>query len=128
MTMTTFLLVAAALVLVTVMVALARLLLSAAAVDWVMAAQVLGTAGIASLLLFGVATASPGVIDLALLLALLAAFATVAFALRLARPGAQPRQVWASAADIGPTEDEDEPGRLAVTRPGEQGRQAGVQS
>ena len=80
---TTFLLVAAVLLLVIVTVALGRLLLSAQAVDWVMAGQVLGTGGIAVLLLFGVASASPGVIDMALLLALLAAFATVAFAARL---------------------------------------------
>lgn len=81
--MTVFMLASAVLVLGTVTVALGRLLLSAQSVDWVMAAQVLGTAGIASLLLFGIGTGRPGVIDMALLLALLAAFATVAFAARL---------------------------------------------
>jgi len=94
--MTLFLLMAAALVLGTVTIALGRLLLSAQAVDWVMAAQVLGTAGIASLLLFGIATGSPGVIDTALLLALLAAFATVAFAARLGIDRHRSGQDWAA--------------------------------
>jgi multicomponent Na+:H+ antiporter subunit F len=44
-----------------------------------MAAQLLGTGGIAVLLLLGVATGLSGVIDVGLTLALLAAFAGVAF-------------------------------------------------
>jgi multicomponent Na+:H+ antiporter subunit F len=47
--------------------------------DRMMAAQLLGTGGVAILLLFSVATAAPSIVDVALLLALLAAFATVAF-------------------------------------------------
>jgi multicomponent Na+:H+ antiporter subunit F len=78
--MTTFLLIAALLVLVMVAVALARLLRSPRPVDWIMAAQLLGTAGIGALLLVGTATGASGALDLALLLALLAAFATLAFA------------------------------------------------
>ena len=45
-----------------------------------MAVLLLGTGGIAALLLQGVATGMPGVIDVALSLALLAAFASIAFA------------------------------------------------
>jgi len=44
-----------------------------------MAIQLLGTGGIAALLLIAYATSVPGVEDVALGLALLAAFATIAF-------------------------------------------------
>ncbi len=44
-----------------------------------MAAQLLGTGGIASLLLLGAATGEAAAIDVALTLALLAAFASIAF-------------------------------------------------
>lgn len=89
MSMTGFLLGAAVLALATVMVALARLLKSRLPLDWVMAGQLLGTAGIAALLLLGTATAAPGVIDLALVLALLTAFATLAFTASLRRRAEQ---------------------------------------
>jgi multicomponent Na+:H+ antiporter subunit F len=73
------LLVAAAfLVMATVAGGLIRVLRGPAAADRVMAAQLLGTGGIAALLLAGAATATPGLTDLALVLALLAAFASVA--------------------------------------------------
>ncbi|MCF7989496.1 MAG: sodium:proton antiporter [Thiohalocapsa sp.] len=78
--MSAFLFAAAVLVLVMVSIGLARLLRGAQPLDWVMAAQLLGTAGIAALLLAGTAASTPGAVDLALLLALLAAFATMAFA------------------------------------------------
>jgi multicomponent Na+:H+ antiporter subunit F len=78
--MIAFLLTAAVLVLGMVAIALARLLRGRQPLDWLMAAQLLGTAGIAALLLVGTATAASGALDLALLLALLAAFATMAFA------------------------------------------------
>ena len=78
--MTTFLLATAVLVLGMVAIALARLLRGRQPLDWIMAAQLLGTAGIAALLLAGTATSASGALDLALLLALLAAFATMAFA------------------------------------------------
>jgi multicomponent Na+:H+ antiporter subunit F len=78
--MTAFLLTAAVLVLGLVAIALAWLLRGRQPLDWIMAAQLLGTAGIAALLLVGTATAASGALDLALLLALLAAFATMAFA------------------------------------------------
>jgi multicomponent Na+:H+ antiporter subunit F len=50
-----------------------------------MSAQLLGTGGIATLLLMGVAEGTPGVIDTALTLALLAAFVAIAFAAFFAR-------------------------------------------
>lgn len=49
--------------------------------DKLMAAQLLCTGGIAALLLLGVASGDPALFDVALLLALLGAFATVAFVL-----------------------------------------------
>lgn len=47
--------------------------------DRMMAAQLLGTGGVAVLLLLAVATEIPAVSDVALVLALLAAFASAAF-------------------------------------------------
>jgi multicomponent Na+:H+ antiporter subunit F len=86
MTMSDFLLAAAAFVLVTVAVGLIRILRGPAAADRMMAAQLLGTGGIAALLLLGVATQANAVIDVALTLALLAAFASVAFVQSAAHP------------------------------------------
>ncbi|WP_137124298.1 monovalent cation/H+ antiporter complex subunit F [Roseomonas sp. HF4] len=71
---------AALLVLATVVAGLARVLRGPGIADRVMAAQLLGTGGIAVLLLLGAATGTPGLTDAALTLALLAAFATVALA------------------------------------------------
>jgi len=93
--MTAFLLAAAVLVLGMVVMALARLLRGRQPLDWIMTAQLLGTAGIAALLLFGTATRATGALDLALLLALLAAFGTMAFAASVRTraeraPGGQP--------------------------------------
>lgn len=84
--MTTFLLVAAVLVLLLVAVALLRLLWGAGDVDRMLAAQLLGTGGIAALLLFGAATGGHPAIDVALVLALLATFASMAFAKGAAEP------------------------------------------
>jgi multicomponent Na+:H+ antiporter subunit F len=47
--------------------------------DRLMAAQLLGTDSIAVLLLLSIATETPPIVDVALMLALLAAFAAVAF-------------------------------------------------
>jgi multicomponent Na+:H+ antiporter subunit F len=44
-----------------------------------MAAQLIGSGGVAVLLLLGASAATPAVVDVALMLALLAAFASVAF-------------------------------------------------
>jgi multicomponent Na+:H+ antiporter subunit F len=79
MTMPDFLLTAAAFVLVLVALGLVRILRGPGDADRMMAAQLLGSGGIAALLLLGVATAAKAVIDVALTLALLAAFASVAF-------------------------------------------------
>lgn len=77
--MTGFLLGAAAFVLAMVAVGLARVLRGPHDADRVMAAQLLGSGGIASLLLVGAAADVPAVVDVALTLALLAAFASIAF-------------------------------------------------
>lgn len=77
--MSTFLLAAAAFVLVTVALGLIRILRGPNDVDRMLAAQLLGTGGVAALLLFGVATGTPALGDLTLVLALLAAFASVGF-------------------------------------------------
>jgi multicomponent Na+:H+ antiporter subunit F len=78
--MTTFLLAAAFVVLVTTALGLARVLRGPSDADRILSAQLLGTGGIATLLLMGVAEGTPGVIDTALTLALLAAFVAIAFA------------------------------------------------
>ena len=50
-----------------------------AEVDRIMAAQLLGTGGVAILLILAIATDTSPIVDVALMLALFAAFATVAF-------------------------------------------------
>ena len=70
---------AAGLIVAAVAVGLARILRGPADVDRLMAVQLLGTGGVAALLLTSYATGAPGVDDVALGLALLAAFATMAF-------------------------------------------------
>ena len=77
--MAEFLLGAAAFVVAMVAVGLIRLLRGPANTDRMMAGQLLGTGGIAALLLLAAATNIPGVMDVALALALLAAFSSVAF-------------------------------------------------
>lgn len=69
---------AAILVLMTVAAGLLRLL-HGATEDRMMSAQLLGTGGIAIVLLLGAASAAPAAVNLALTLALLAAFAAAAF-------------------------------------------------
>ncbi|MFO7481578.1 monovalent cation/H+ antiporter complex subunit F [Oceanibaculum nanhaiense] len=77
--MTDFLLAAAIFVLAMVALGLVRILRGPGDADRMMAAQLLGTGGIASLLLAGSATGEAATIDVALTLALLAAFASFAF-------------------------------------------------
>jgi multicomponent Na+:H+ antiporter subunit F len=77
--MSAFLLATAAFVLVTVALGLIRILRGPSDADRMLAAQFLGTGEVAALLLFGAATGTPALGDLALMLALLAAFASVAF-------------------------------------------------
>jgi multicomponent Na+:H+ antiporter subunit F len=83
--MNDFLLAAAGLILLTVAIGLARILRGPQNVDRTMAAQLLGTGGIATLLLVATATDVHGTEDVALGLALLAAFASVAFVTSVAR-------------------------------------------
>lgn len=80
-----FLLAAAGFVLAMVALGLVRILRGPAEADRMMAAQLLGSGGIAALLLGG-ATRLPALVDVALILALLAAFASIAFV--MSGPGA----------------------------------------
>jgi multicomponent Na+:H+ antiporter subunit F len=77
--MTSFLFGAACFVLTMVALGLLVILRRPAEVDHMMAAQLLGTGGVAVLLLLAVSTETPPVADVALMLALFAAFAAVAF-------------------------------------------------
>ena len=77
--MASFLFGAAGFVLTMVALGLVVILQRPAEVDHMMAAQLLGTGGVAILLLLATATETPPVVDVALLLALFAAFAAVAF-------------------------------------------------
>lgn len=83
--MADFLLAAAGFVLAMVAVGLLRLLRGPENADRMMASQLLGTGGIAALLLLAEATDVRAVVDVALALALLAAFASVAFVLSAPR-------------------------------------------
>jgi multicomponent Na+:H+ antiporter subunit F len=77
--MTSFLLGTAIFLLAMVAISLFVILRRPAEVDHMMAAQLLGTGGVAILLLLAVATETSSIVDVALLLALFAAFAAVAF-------------------------------------------------
>ena len=77
--MHSFLLLSALFVLAVVGAGLLRLLYGPGRADRIMSAQLLGTGGIGVLLLFGAAGSMPGAIDVALTLALLAAFVSAAF-------------------------------------------------
>jgi multicomponent Na+:H+ antiporter subunit F len=81
-----FLTAAAILVLITVAAGLIRIVRGPTRTDRLMAAQLLGTGGIAVLLLLSAATRTDAIADVGLILALLAAFAAAAFA-----RGAAPR-------------------------------------
>ena len=88
--MTEILLGAALLVLATAAAGLVRVLRGPGVADRVMAAQLLGTGGIAVLLLLDAATGIAGLADAALTLALLAAFATVALVRGAPDDGGEP--------------------------------------
>ena len=87
-----FLLAAAGFVVAMVALGLVRVLRGPSDADRMMAAQLLGSGGIAALLLGGAATGDGGVVDVSLTLALLAAFASIAFvkAKLVARAGDEP--------------------------------------
>ncbi|MCU4180015.1 monovalent cation/H+ antiporter complex subunit F [Bosea sp. BH3] len=84
-----FLAAAALVILAVTAVALFRVLRSRVAAERMMAVQLLGTGGAGALLLLGAASGSPATIDVALLLALFAAFACVAFVLDPAEPAGE---------------------------------------
>ena len=77
--MTSFLFGVAVFLLAMVAIGLFVILRRPAEVDHMMAAQLLGTGGVAMLLLLAVAMETPSIVDVALLLSLFAAFAAVAF-------------------------------------------------
>ncbi|RAI43779.1 monovalent cation/H+ antiporter complex subunit F [Rhodoplanes roseus] len=77
------------LVLVLLALGLVRVLRGPGDADRMMAAQLIGTCGIAALLLIGVIGGTSAAIDVALVLALLATFAAAAFA-ECARRATQP--------------------------------------
>jgi multicomponent Na+:H+ antiporter subunit F len=84
--MAEFLLAAAVFLLATVALGLARIVRGPTDADRMMSAQLLGTGGVAVLLLAGSAVGTPASVDVALILALLAAFASVAFVKSAPRP------------------------------------------
>ena len=77
--MDSFLFAVAGFVVADVAVGLFRIFLGRRAVDCAMAAQLISSGGVAALLLVAVATRTPAIVDVALMLALLAAFASAAF-------------------------------------------------
>ena len=85
--MAEFLTAAATLVLAMTGLGLARILWGPSAADRMMAAQLLGTGGAATALLLAMANGNTALVDIALTLALLAAFA--AAALSLGEPASQ---------------------------------------
>ncbi|MCG5500220.1 monovalent cation/H+ antiporter complex subunit F [Ectothiorhodospira lacustris] len=77
--MTAFWLFGALFLLLTVAVGMVRVLSGPTPGDRMLAAQLFGTAGVAILLLLSLAMEQPALVDVALVFALLAAVATVAF-------------------------------------------------
>ena len=77
--MTEFLMAAAVFILTMVALGLLRILRGPGDAERMMAAQLVGTGGVAILLLLAIAMPLPAAIDVAAFLALLAAFASVAF-------------------------------------------------
>lgn len=77
--MTAFLTAALGFILLLLALGLVRILYGPRDADRMMAAQLVGTAGIASMLLLGAVSRVPATIDVALTLALLATFASIAF-------------------------------------------------
>jgi multicomponent Na+:H+ antiporter subunit F len=77
--MTEFLTAAVGLILAILALGLVSILRGPGDADRMMATQLIGTGGIATLLLLGTVTGVPAAIDVALTLALLATFASIAF-------------------------------------------------
>lgn len=87
--MADFLTLVAALILLTAFVGLVRVLRGPADADRMMAVQLVGTGAVAALALLAAATGVASAIDVALCLALVAAFASVAFSLGLRNGGGE---------------------------------------
>jgi multicomponent Na+:H+ antiporter subunit F len=87
--MADFLIGTAGFVLAMVALGLLRIIRGPTETDRMMAAQLLGTGGVAALLLLAVASQTPSIVDVALMLALLAAFASVAFVRSASNPAAR---------------------------------------
>lgn len=85
--MTGFLLAAALFLLVTIGAGMVRILRGPTAGDRMLAAQLFGTTGVAILLILAEALGQPALVDVALVFALLAAVATVAFVRKPREPG-----------------------------------------
>jgi multicomponent Na+:H+ antiporter subunit F len=77
--MTSFLFAAAIFVLVMEALGLVRILRGPADADRILSVQLIGSGGVAVLLLLSAATKTPAVVDVALMLALLATFVSIAF-------------------------------------------------
>ena len=77
--MTEFLTAALGVILAMLALGLVRILRGPGEADRMMAAQLIGTGGIAALLLLGAVTGVPSAVDVALTVALLATFASIAF-------------------------------------------------
>jgi multicomponent Na+:H+ antiporter subunit F len=77
--MTEFMTAALGFILAMLALGLIRVLRGPDDADRMMAAQLIGTGGIAALLLLGVVTGVPATVDVVLILALLATFASIAF-------------------------------------------------
>lgn len=77
--MTEFLTIAVGFILSMLALGLVSILRGPGDADRMMAAQLIGTAGITALLLLGTVAGTPAAIDVALTLALLATFASIAF-------------------------------------------------
>ncbi len=90
--MADFMLIAASFILVVVAIGLLRLMLGPTNADRMMAGQLLGSGEVAALMLLAVARRNFAVIDVALVLAVLAAFASVALVLGGLGTGAENRQ------------------------------------
>ncbi|NJL50233.1 MAG: multiple resistance and pH regulation protein F [Blastochloris sp.] len=86
--MADLLLIFGAALLLTVAASLIRILRGPTATDRMMGAQLAGTSGIAVLLVLAVASGRWAIVDVALILALLAAFATVGFVKAVSPDGA----------------------------------------
>jgi multicomponent Na+:H+ antiporter subunit F len=80
---------AALVILVNVATSLFRVIMGPTRADRMMGAQLVGTGGVATLVLLSLVHDQAGVLDVALILALLAAFAAVGFVKSLERGGAE---------------------------------------